>query len=356
MFALAGTHESAQSAKLVDSCFRLWHIPRLEHALPPDRMQLFRLRPFRNTDPPRLVDVWHSQGPSRGLTESVSVPTLEHYVLGKPYFDRHGLIVAEVNQRVVGFVHAGFGPNERYSDISLQDGIICMLQLLPEFDSAEARHQLCNAAEDYLAGKGAKRIFGGPHPPLTPFYHGLSAYSELPGVPAEDQAMHEMFRAHGYWGAREYAVMNCDLGSRRPIVDRNQRQLGRSLSVHATLDHAFASWWETCVFGPVPRSQFELVDQSGQRCGSMLWWDLELTRDRFGPAVAISRLEIADDRRRSGLATYLVSNALKQLKSTGTTLAQVLVATSNDAASNLFTKLGFREFSRGTAYLKHLEQ
>ena len=321
-----------------------------------DRNTLFRLRPFCNTDPPNLVDVWRSQTSNCELLESISVSALEHFVFAKPYFDRNGLILAESDGRVIGFVHAGFGPNQEYSDISFQDGVICMLQVLPGFDASGARGQLFDAAEEYLIGKGAGRIFGGAHPPFIPFYHGLLNFGELSGVPHDDQPMHDMYQARNYWLLREYCIMNCELGSRRAVVDRNQWQLARSYEVRPTLDHAFDNWWESCAFGPVPRSKFELINHAGIPCGSMLWWDLEPSRTTFGPAVAISRVGIDDDRRRSGLATLLVSSALKQLKASGITLAQVSVPTSNEAAMELFRKLGFSEVNRGYAYLKHVDE
>ena len=71
---------------------------------------VIRYRSFRNTDPPKLVEIWRSADPQT-LAQSMSVSLLEDLVLGKPYFDRCGLIVACEEKNPVGFGHAGFGPS-----------------------------------------------------------------------------------------------------------------------------------------------------------------------------------------------------------------------------------------------------
>lgn len=274
-------------------------------------------------------------------------------MLAKPYFDRLGLLVAEHDGNVIGFVHAAFGPNENRSDISRGVGVVCMLQVVPEFDSIELRHQLLNAAEEYLRSSGTKRIIGGPSPPFVPFYHGLCGSGELPGVLASDRLLHEVYQAAGYSIVETFAVMDCDLKNLRAVVDYNQRQLARLFEVRPTMDHVFDNWWETCAFGPIQRSEFEIVEKATSLpCGSMLWWDLEVSDDRQSLGVALSRLLVVDHQRRAGLATILVSNALKQLKESGATLAQVQVPVSNEAGFEFFRKLGFSEVTRGTTYEK----
>ena len=51
--------------------------------------------------------------------QPMSIAVLERYVLSKPTFDPQGLIVATDEDKLVGFAHAGFGPDEqgqRYFD------------------------------------------------------------------------------------------------------------------------------------------------------------------------------------------------------------------------------------------------
>ena len=81
---------------------------------------MIHFRPFRNTDPPALVDIWRSQPPLRRRAQGIDVTAMERFVFSKPYFEREGLIVAEEAGRPVGFVHAGFGPVEDGSTLRVR--------------------------------------------------------------------------------------------------------------------------------------------------------------------------------------------------------------------------------------------
>ena len=119
------------------------------------------------------------------------------------------------------------------------------------------------------------------------------------------------------------------------------------------MDHAFDNWWVTCAYGPTQRSEFQVIAKDDNTvCGSLVWWDVESAFGANEPGVAISRVSIVDERRRAGLATFLVSNALKQLKSSGAQYAAVQVPTSNSPAIEFFAKLGFERVDGGIAYEK----
>lgn len=302
------------------------------------------------------MKIWRAQPLERGLVTGIDIMMLEHFVLSKPWFDRHGLMVAECGDRVAGFIHAGFGPDATQSDLDRELGVVCTLQLLPQYDSDDLRCLLLQKAEDYLKFHGCRLVVGGAYPPNMPFYHGLFRSSELPGVFAADEATHRTFLENGYEAAEQFSIMNCQLGRLRPVIDRNQRQLQRSFMVRPTLDHSFASWWKTCAFGPIQRSQFEVVAKlDNMPCGALIWWDADVTTmGGTGLSISLGELQIQDDRRRVGLATFLVSNALRQLKSSGAAEAQVQVPISNTPGLQFFHKLGFVEQQRGTSYRKVL--
>src|SRR4051794_15510490 len=68
-------------------------------------------RTFRNPDPPALLEVWNACCTSRGAAPFRVTTLLEYFTFAKPYFDPAGMILAVEDGKVVGFVHAGFGPN-----------------------------------------------------------------------------------------------------------------------------------------------------------------------------------------------------------------------------------------------------
>ena len=67
-------------------------------------------------------------------------------------------------------------------------------------------------------------------------------------------------------------------------------------------------------------------------------------------AAGLMRVDIEGDRRRRGLANYLIAEALHDLAQEGVTIAEAHVVAANDAAMQLFLKLGFQTTSHGTLY------
>ena len=55
---------------------------------------MIHYRPFLNSDPPALAEIWRSQSPSRALIQLMTPAVLDDLVLSKAYFDRQGLILA----------------------------------------------------------------------------------------------------------------------------------------------------------------------------------------------------------------------------------------------------------------------
>ena len=78
---------------------------------------MIHYRPFSNTDPPLLAELWRSCA-NRPLVQPLTAAMLEELVLNKPYFDREGLWLAVEDDKPQGFVHAGFGPSEDESTLS----------------------------------------------------------------------------------------------------------------------------------------------------------------------------------------------------------------------------------------------
>ena len=115
---------------------------------------MIRYRPFLNGDPPLLTAVWRGCVGRRGLAQPITTVMLDQLVLSKPYFDRTGLILALDDDRPVGFVHAGFGPNEDESGLSTELGVIVMLLVVAHPEEAAIAARLVALAEEYLRSQG----------------------------------------------------------------------------------------------------------------------------------------------------------------------------------------------------------
>jgi ribosomal protein S18 acetylase RimI-like enzyme len=315
---------------------------------------LIRYRSFRNSDPPAIADIWRTHPPSRGLMQPMSASLLDSLVLAKPYFDRHGLILADDDGRPVGFVHAGFGPNEDFSNLATQRGVTCMLMVSPHPQRETIARELVAQSEDYLRRGGARELYGGGVYPLTPFYLGLYGGSELPGVLASDAAMCQLYTEAGYTAADQCIVLERDLHGFRPAVDRRRMQVRRQYNVEATVDPPPANWWEACTWGQTDHTRFEVLRrEGGPSAGSAMFWEIEPLASSWGVhAMGLVALQINASLRRQGLATFLVGEAMRQLQQCGVTRIQVQVMQPNAAARGLYAKLGFTEIDRGVVYRK----
>jgi len=147
---------------------------------------LIRYRPFENWDPPGLAEIWRTQRPIRGRIQAVTPQTIEEHVLAKPWFDRHGLIVAEEGERLVGFVHAGFGADCAHCAIDCSEGTTCLLLVAPHENRPMIAAELLAASENYLRRRGAKQLYAGSQFPLNPFYLGMYGSSDVAGVLASN--------------------------------------------------------------------------------------------------------------------------------------------------------------------------
>jgi len=313
---------------------------------------LITYRPFRNSDPPRLAAIWRARLNVQGLLQPMTGSILDQIVFAKPYFDRHGLIVAEDNGQVVGFAHAAFGPNESESDLSTELGVICLVMVAPRADRDEIGNELVRRCEQYLRERGSKILYAGCIRPLTPFYWGLYGGSEMPGVLDSDAESQQLFARNGYQEIDRVVILRRELSSFRPIVDRHQLQVRRTTKLVRSLEPRAKTWWEGCTQGLLSRTKFEL-EQAGKVVASAMYWDLEPFASSWGVrAHGLIDVDVAADHRRQGLATFLLGESFRELFQQGITLIEAQTMRQNAAAHALYKKLGFMEVGQGAIMRK----
>ena len=104
-------------------------LPARPTHLPP-RRPVYQFRPFRNTDPPHLAEIWRNQPPQRGVMQPMSAGAVRairvlEAVLRSGRIDRR----ARDDNVPVGFVHAGFGPNDEQNGVATEMGTTYLLML-----------------------------------------------------------------------------------------------------------------------------------------------------------------------------------------------------------------------------------
>ncbi|HOM16875.1 MAG TPA: GNAT family N-acetyltransferase [Thermoguttaceae bacterium] len=314
---------------------------------------MIHFRSFRNTDPPLLAAIWQSQSPQPGLRQPVSVDLLEQLVLAKPYFHYPGLILACEDRHPIGFIHAGFGPNDEETALQTDYGVICLLMVRPDCPQAEVAEGLLRQAERYLTDRGAKVLYGGGVWPLCPFYLGLYGGSKLPGVLLSDSLAQQLYPTHGYREVDRTLVFQCTVDLFRPPVHRGMIQVRRSMRVKSFMDPRPRSWWEACLMANFSQMLFHLVPKEG---GQPVAWamlrDLEPEGTSTLRAVGLLELEVSPPYRGQGMATFLISEIFRYLQSLGVEMVETQTMARNHAAVNLYQKLGFVETNQGIVFRK----
>jgi ribosomal protein S18 acetylase RimI-like enzyme len=308
-------------------------------------------RSFRNDDPPRLAEVWRAADLGPCGFQPMTAAWLESCVFSKPYFDREGLVVAVDGERVVGFAHAGFGPNPEHSAIATVTGTVMLVVVVPHDHHEEIAAALLVRCEDYLVRRGTRTIMGGGTRELGGFYLGLYGGSDLPGILDSSPAMQGVFRRAGYLEADRIAIMRRPLAGFRPPVGRAQLAIRRTTQLRVIDEPARRDWWEAATTTGISLRRYELRDEADAPLGSATFWDMQPLATAWGvPAAGLLGVRVEGTRRRQGLASHLIAEALHDLAQEGVALGETHVSEANEAAIKLFFKLGFEATGHGTLF------
>lgn len=311
-------------------------------------------RSFHNADPPRLAAIWQACDAGTGLLHPISAQLLEDVVFSKPYFDHEGLIVAEDEGQIVGFVHAGFGLSDDGSSLDHRRGVVSMLIVDPSHRRQGVGRELLTRAEQYLTGHGAQTIQAGEWGDRSPFYVGLYGLSACPGLLKSAAAALHLFQSQGYEQQAETRVMGLQLTRFRPPIDRKLLQVRRTVEVHHTYDPVPSNWWQACRLGVLERVLFELMPKSGMeaQCQALVWYHEPMYREVSGGSVGLACVTTAPEVRQRGFATFLLSEAFKHLSGSGFEQVTAICEADNALGMGLLTKLGFEELNQGVVLCK----
>ncbi|MGI9495470.1 MAG: GNAT family N-acetyltransferase [Mariniblastus sp.] len=314
---------------------------------------MIEYRSFLNTDSPWIVDIWRQQPAFRGQISNINRTLLDHQVFGKPYFDSRGLIMAVLQEdnrtTPLGFVHAGFAANSELSDLHHGTGVVSVLKVVPGERQEEIADQLLDRALQYLGEAGATRVHFGSYFPFAPFYMGLYGGSQIPGLLVDDKLAVSAAQRRGFEVDDKIIVMERRLTGFRTFVDREQMSLRRRYQINAVADPMESSWWESCTLGMAERDRFSVYDKANQNvCGSVQFWDMQPLASGYGVmARGMHDLNVPEELRRGGIATFLVGEALRHLMQQGVGLVEAQTRESDQPAIGVFRKLGFEEVGQG---------
>jgi ribosomal protein S18 acetylase RimI-like enzyme len=310
-------------------------------------------RGFRNTDPPRLVELWNECFTGRGAVQLRTPEPLEQRLFAKWYFEPAGLIIAEEGDACIGLAHAGFGPGADSGALDHSAGVVCLIGVRPSFRRRGIGSELLKRCEDYLRQRGAQTLFAGPHTPLDPFCFGLYGGSQTSGFLTSDPAAEPFLLHHEYQVSRRTLVMQRRCGD---ALAGDVRAIGfRSrYEVRLSASKSLATWWQNCQFNLLEPQEFLLAEKkTDETVARALIWEMEGFSWRWQqPAVGLLALEVKENLRRQGFGRFFVGLLLRHLQEQFFEIVEIQVNEADAGPVNFFRRLGFTQVDVGQVFKK----
>ncbi|AMV37169.1 GNAT family N-acetyltransferase [Planctomyces sp. SH-PL62] len=316
---------------------------------------MIHFRPFRNPDPPALLKLWNAAVPESVAARPLRVHELDDQAFNPVIFDPRGLIVAERDGRPVGFVHAGFGPDETHPELPFHLdhdlGVVSMLAAEPGDEEAAVAQALVVEAERYLRSKGAKVLYGGGRFPLNPFYWGIYGGSEASGVPSSHNRFSSALSSLGYEPIGTAVHLHFDL-TRPDPRDPRAAILRRQLNLQFDEDHLPTSWWENIALGdfhPIYASLRSRDD--GAEVARAKTWDMSAFGRVDGRArLGVFDVEVAATHRRNGYGRFLMGEVVREARERGFQVVEVQTLAENEPALAFYQALDFEPVEQSTVF------
>jgi ribosomal protein S18 acetylase RimI-like enzyme len=315
---------------------------------------VIHFRTFRNGDPPALAALWNRAVPAHATARPLSGHDFDTHVVSKPHFDAGGLIVAERDGRMLGFVHAGFGPEEPVGPpqrIGHALGTVAMLAIEPDADDPALGRGLIDAALGYLRGNGAEVLYAGGLYPLNPFYWGLYGGSEWAGILSSHASFSRPVMQAGFVPVSSTVLLEADLAAPEPR-DPRATLIRRQARVEVTEDALPRNWWDALAIGEFRPTRFRLLAKADDReLAHATTWDMSwFGRDDGRSRIGLIDLEVNPAFRRKGFGRFLISEILRQARNDMVALVEVQTGQANAPALALYQSLHFDPVETAVLY------
>jgi ribosomal protein S18 acetylase RimI-like enzyme len=317
---------------------------------------VIRYRAFRNGDPPALADLWNRATPEVGVVRPLTPHEFDEMVVGKLHFDAQGLILAEEENKLVGFIHAGFGP-ESLTDLPQRldraMGTVAMLVVDPGRDDSALEQGLMAEAENYLRSGGAKVIYAGGQTDLSSFYWGVYGGSEYSGILENHKTFVRAAHDRGYAPVAISVLLEADLTAPE-IRDPKSAVIRRQTRVEIVDDARPANWWEASAIGYTQITHYHVHARDDDRLlARATAWDMAAFGRQDGKSrTGVIDVEVTEGERRKGYGRFLIGEILRHSRSQWAEAVAIQTRTTNLAALNLYKSAGFEPVGQATLYRK----
>ena len=313
-------------------------------------------RQFRNADPPQVLRLWNESGLGRGAAQGIRCDEFDSLVIAQTYFDPAGMILATADDnRVIGFVHAGFAADESRKCLTKKTGVICAVIVDPQFRRQGIGRELIRRAEEYLRQSGAETIFAGGAEPRDPFYVGLYGGSEPAGFLESDASAAPFFTALGYGFFERHLVFQRKLGVGGPeVMCVRLMNAKRQSKLAAASAYEPKDWWWSTRKGRLDSMYLGLVPKAG---GSLMARVCVVGLDLYmsgwkARAIGISGLQVSENMRRKGYGQLLLDEVCRRVRDDMIQLAEAHVLETDLAGIAVLKSAGFKQVDAGIVYQK----
>jgi ribosomal protein S18 acetylase RimI-like enzyme len=316
-------------------------------------------RPFRNTDPPRLLALWHAAGFGRGAAEGFTTDAFEVLVFSQPYFERGGMLLAFPGEeregdesRALGFVHVGFAANDDGSGIDRETGVVCAIAVLPEARRSGIGGELLRRGIAHLREQGATTILAGPSAGVDPFYIGMYGGARISGFLESDPAAGPFLVSRGFTPIQTHAVFGRDLDDTRDPVNFRLVTVRRKMELRVGPEPARPNRWWLTRFGRLDSVRFLLCPKpGGAAVAGVTVVGLDLYVKKWNArAVGLMDVFVPEEERRNGYAQTLLLEVCRRLREELVTRVEIHIPDTNEAGASLLRSCAFEEVDRGVVY------
>lgn len=311
-------------------------------------------RPFKNSDPPRIVELWNSIGTGRGVASGITSDAFEHVNFSQLYFERQGLIVACADSRIVGFILTGFGCNAEKSALDRQIGVICGIAVATDYRGQGIGRELLRRGEEHLRSAGATRLLAGAAPPNDPFFVGLYGGIEPAGFLDSDPEITAFFRSQGYTPHERHCIFQRDITAVADPVNVQLLTIRRKTQLAVYQGPLRKPWWWHARFGKLDSVRFVLVSKDGNQpyaSATVVGLDFYLPKWEQR-AVGLIDLEVAADYRRLGYGQALIAEVCRRLRQEMITLVEAHANAKDEMKRAMYEAAGLSEVDAGTVLIK----
>jgi GNAT superfamily N-acetyltransferase len=126
--------------------------------------------------------------------------------------------------------------------------------------------------------------------------------------------------------------------------------------VEQRADPPTRSWWEACLLGNFDLTRFALVPRDGgPPAAAATFRSIEPPcLPREGRSEGLIDVEVSPQWRRQGLATFLLSEAFRQLARQGVVSIETQASRNNNACLALLAKLQLKPIAEGIVFRKEV--